>query len=464
LERARLVPVSGISNDIEAEQRATSAFLAVLSIVRDLSIDLLSPLGASRAQRALVETFTEVRYKLEGKVVQPDGLIRVSFANTTWSALVEVKTSDNVLSAEQVNMYWELARDQHLNHVLTISNEIGPMPGIHPTPGLKVKSNSSVQVSHLSWPAILTTAIRIKEHRGVTDPEQAWILSELVRYLEHPASGALAFGDMGPNWVEVRDGVRARTLNRRDDSVTDVAARFDQLLRFGALKLGSEIGHDVTTVLALSQRDPKARLGYLADRLAKDGVLNGTLRIPNTAGDVTITADLRSQQVIIALEVDAPDDRGGKARATWLVSQIKDAPGNVQVQAYAKGARLPTTVTLATLRDDRAAVLNEQGRDPVRFHLIARTSMGQGRKAGGRSPGFIDTVLDLLTTFYETVVQPISPWQRKAPKLKREPALEVSVEATDAIPPSPAVDGSPAEGSESEGLTDSQAAEPKAQG
>jgi hypothetical protein len=89
--------------------------------------------------------------------------------------------------------------------------------------------------------------------------------------------------------------------------------------------------------------------------------------------------------------------------------------------------------------------------------------MGQGRKAGGRSPGFIDTVLDLLTTFYETVVQPISPWQRKAPKLKREPALEVSVEATDAIPPSPAVDGSPAEGSESEGLTDSRAAEPKAQ-
>lgn len=450
MQRARLVPVSGITNDIEAEQRATSAFLAVLSIVRDLSIELLSPLGASRAQRALVETFTEVRYKRDGQVIQPDGLIQISFGNATWSALVEVKTSDNVLSAGQVNLYWDLAREERLNHVLTISNEIGPMPGIHPTPGLKVKANSPIQVSHLSWPAILTTAIRVKEHRGVTDPEQAWILGELIRYLEHPASGALAFGDMGPNWVEVRDGVRARTLNRRDDSVTDVAARFDQLLRFGALKLGSEIGQDVVPVLSIAQRDPKARLSYLSERLAIDGLLDGTMRIPNTAGDVTIAADLRSQQVIISMEVDAPDDRGGKARATWLVSQLKDASGDVQVEGYAKGARMPTTVTLATLRDDRSAVIDAQGRDPVRFRLVARKAMGQGRKAGGRSPGFIDTVLDLLTSFYESVVQPISPWQRKAPKLKRETAVAVSVEATDAIPPSPAVEPAPSEVSDAD--------------
>lgn len=440
MQRARLVPVSGITNDIEAEQRATSAFLAVLSVVRDLSTDLLSPLGASRAQRAVVETYTEVRYKHDGKIVQPDGLIRVSSGNADWAALVEVKTSDNVLSAEQINLYWDLAREERLDHVLTISNEIGPMPGIHPTPGLKVRASSPIRVSHLSWPAILTTAIRIKEHRGVTDPEQAWILGELIRYLEHPASGALAFGDMGPNWVEVRDGVRAGTLNRHHDGVIDIAARFDQLLRFGALKLGSEIGQDVTPVLIKAQRDPKARLAYLSDGLARDGFLDGTLRIPNTAGDLTITADLRSQQVLVALEVEAPDDRGGRARATWLVSQLKDASGDVQVESYAKGARSPITVPLTTLRDDRSAAIDAQGRDPARFRLVARTSMGVGRKAGGRSPGFIDTVLGLLTSFYESVVQDISPWQPKAPKLKREPTVVVSVVETDAIPPSPATE------------------------
>ncbi len=60
LHKARLIPVSGITSDQEAEERATSALLAVLTIVRDLSIELLSPLGASRAQKATVEAFSEV--------------------------------------------------------------------------------------------------------------------------------------------------------------------------------------------------------------------------------------------------------------------------------------------------------------------------------------------------------------------------------------------------------------------
>ena len=439
MQRARLIPVSGISSDTEAEQRASSAFLAVLSIVRDLSIDLLVPFGASRAQRALVETFTEARYKVDGRTIQPDGLIRVSFGGTSWSALVEVKTSDNLLSAEQINTYWDLARIERVNHVLTISNEIAPMPGVHPTQGLKARSNSPIQVSHLSWPAILATAIRIKQHRGVSDPEQAWVLGELIRYLEHPASGALAFGDMGNHWVEVRDGVRAGTINRKGEGVADVASRFDQLLRFGALKLGAEIGQDVVPVLSKPQRDPRARLTYLVDRLSRDGVLDGTLRIPNTAGDVTITADLRSQQLLAALDIDAPADRGGKARATWLAAQLKEARGDLQIECYSKGARSPHIASLSAVRDDRAVVIDQQGRDPARFRLVARAQMGQGRKAGTKAPGFIDTVLGLLTSFYETVVQEITPWQPKAPQIKREAIGEVMpTDQHDPVPPSPA--------------------------
>ncbi len=164
LTRARLIPVSGIGSVVEAEQRATSAFLAVLSMVRELSIELLSPLGGSRAQKATVETFTEV--KLPGTKVRPDGLIRVEYGKSSWSSFVEVKTKSNNLSADQINSYWELARDHGIDHVLTISNEIAPKEGVHPTEGLKVKSNSKVQVSHISWSAIVSAALRIKQHRG----------------------------------------------------------------------------------------------------------------------------------------------------------------------------------------------------------------------------------------------------------------------------------------------------------
>jgi len=60
-----------------------------------------------------------------------------------------------------------------------------------------------VELHHLAWSEVLSTAILEKEHRGVADPDQAYILGELIRYLEHPRSGALEFEDMGPSWVSV---------------------------------------------------------------------------------------------------------------------------------------------------------------------------------------------------------------------------------------------------------------------
>lgn len=214
LQPARLIPVSGISSDSEAEQRATSALLAVMSVVRPFSRGILSPMGASRADRATVETFIEPSFKSgDGKTVRPDGLVRVSYGSKEpFTALVEVKTGSSTLDADQINAYWEIARAQSFDAVLTISNEIAPSPGVHPTDGLKQRANSKVRVHHWSWTRILTEAVMHKVHRDVEDPEQAWILAELIRYLEHPASGAMSFDDMGPNWVAVRDGARNGTL------------------------------------------------------------------------------------------------------------------------------------------------------------------------------------------------------------------------------------------------------------
>ena len=76
-----------------------------------------------------------------------------------------------------------------------------------------------------------------KEFRGVADPDQAWILGELIRYLEHPRSGALEFDDMSEAWVSVRDAVAASTLRPTNKGVSEVAARFDALLRFASLRL-----------------------------------------------------------------------------------------------------------------------------------------------------------------------------------------------------------------------------------
>lgn len=254
---ARLIPISGIGSAAEAEQRATSATLAVLTVVRDLSIALLGQFGAPRAKRADVEAFAEVQFEVDGKRERPDGLIRISYGKTTWQALVEVKTKADKLNADQVNRYWRIAGNEKYDAVVTISNEIAPEPGGHPTEGLRVRANSRVKVHHLSWPEILMTAIRIREHTPVEDLEQAWILNELIRYLEHPSSGALSFEDMGQQWVTIRDEAKTKTLTTRTDGVDDVVAAWDQLIQYAALRLSSEIGADVQLVLRRREVPPR---------------------------------------------------------------------------------------------------------------------------------------------------------------------------------------------------------------
>lgn len=430
LKRARLIPVSGIGSVQEAEQRATSALLAVLTIVRDLSTELLSPLGASRAQNAKVEAFAEVIMKLNGRSIRPDGLIRVSYGKATWSAFVEVKTGDNTLEADQINDYWDLARESSVDHVLTISNEIAPNPNAHPTEGLKVRSNSKVGVTHLSWTAILTTAIRIQQHAGVEDEEQAWILGELIRYLQHPNSGALDFDDMGPHWVSVRDDARTGDLTKRSDGVDDICARWDQLLRFAAFRLASDIGEDVSMVLKRHHQDPKKRIGDLADILAGAGALEGSLRIPNTAGDVELSADVKARQICAAMELAAPEDKGAVGRVSWLIRQLDQAPGDLVVEAYPKNARTPVAARLTEVREDRSILLDGDKREPHRFRLMLRRDMGMGRRTGRKNPGFINSVLDLIDAFYENIVQNVTAWQPPAPRMKRQAAK--LVEADDA--------------------------------
>lgn len=421
-QRSRLIPTGGVGSVKEAEVRASSALMAVLSIVRPFSRSLLDPLGASKAQSAIVDTFVEVPFKSAEKATRPDGLIRVQHGNKPpWTALVEVKTHDNTLDADQINAYWELAREHGYDAVITISNEMSATPEVHPTPGLRVRGNSKVKVFHWSWFMILTVAAIERDHRGINDPEQSWILNELIRYLRHPNSGALAFGDMGEHWVAIRDGAREGTLSKKSVGVTEIVTRWDQLLRYLSLRLSTDTGANVHQVLSKAHRDnPDRRTSDLIDAFCAKSVLNGTLRIPNAAGDVDVLADLRAQRITASTDIDAPQDRGNRARVTWLLRQLEQAPAELVIDCWGKNARSAgTTVSLSGLREDPSLGAPKEIQDLVRFRLTMSGEMGRNRKNGAKSPGFITAMESLVMKLYVEVLQGIHPWRPSAPKVEK---------------------------------------------
>ncbi|MEM9202878.1 MAG: hypothetical protein AAGC53_14535 [Actinomycetota bacterium] len=462
LALARLIPVKGISSSKEAEERATSALLAVLSIVRPYSKRLLGRLGASKADKATVECFTEVRFKhpTTGKEVRPDGLIRVRFGQQTWIALVEVKTGSDELDPDQLQKYLDVARDQRFAHVLTISNQIASANGAHPS-GIRQRKDARVQMSHISWSRLLTEAVMEKVHRGVDDPEQAWILGELIRYLEHPASGAMHFDDMGPTWTAVRDLAKAGTIDRKTDGVDDLVDRWAQLIQYVALRLGAGIGADVQPVLSQAQRNDPARLH--ADTLdtfcdlRSMGQLAATLRIPDTIADLAITADLRGEHIEAVCVVPAPADKTPRGQVGWLLRQLRaNGPTDCTISAWGLRKQRPhAEASLADAVDDPSVLIGPDRADIARFEVRLRRPLGRNRKSGGKTPGFAQSVDALVAEYYGMVLEHLRPYVVAAPSMraKDSPVAEapsdpipgavnqvIDLRSTSGAPPAPSSD------------------------
>lgn len=462
-----MIPTSGINGAEEQERRATSALLAVIGAVREFGATLLKPLGAPAGK---IECFIEVPFSLGEKRLYPDGLIRVSRGSKSWTALVEVKTGANELAPEQVENYLDIAREQGFDAVITISNEISAVAGQHPTKVDKRKLRK-VALHHLAWSQVLAHAVMQKEFRGVADPDQAWILGELIRYLEHSRSGALEFDDMGDTWTAIRDAVAAGTLRPTDKGIGTVVARFDALLRFASLRLGRRLGTEVVPFLSRKEvSDPSLRAASLTQSLCSSGQLSGAVRIPDTVGHLTVTADLRAGRVTCHVDIDAPREGRPTTRVNWLVRQLKNAPESARVEVFSAHARGSSAAELlGVVRENPAILVTDPAKDLRTFRVALTWNLGAKRGRGRGS--FIDSVLDGIDGFYAAVLGDLKAWSAAPPKLRQpapaavadlEPTNPASLASTDFSSQDGPVGSDVQEGSASEQLIASANGDPSA--
>jgi hypothetical protein len=416
---ARLIPIASGTGVEAQERRAASALLAVISAVDEFGRTLLKPLGAPAGK---IETFIEVPFKSNGKSLRPDGVITVSRGNKWWGALVEVKTGNNSLDPDQMDAYLDLARELEFQAVLSISNQYVTSSSVYPV-ALDKRKLRRVAVYHWSWVRVLTEAVVQKEHRGVKDPDQAYILGELIRYFSDPRSGIVAFDNMGPHWTKVRDGARQRTLRKTEPEVEAVASRWDELIRYLCLELTKDLGRDVRHVLNKQERvSPTARHQALRESLAGSGRLSAELQIPDTAGPLEVVADLAARQLIVSTRLDAPKEGRSRGRISWLLRQLQKAPANLIVEAHVARSTTSLSASLEMVREDPEVLMPEKTKDIREFVLSYSIDLGLKKGAGRGS--FIDSVLSGVQDFYGRVVQNLNPWKAKPPKLRKPAEAE----------------------------------------
>jgi len=371
------------------------------------------------APAGTIETYIECAFTQDGKECRPDGAIRVlGRKDKVWTALVEVKTR-RPLEVPQVEMYLDVARTNGFDAVITISPDLPDSPGGHPitVDGRKLRS---VALHHLSWSEIHTEALIERDNQMVSDPVQAWILSEFTRYLESPKSGALEFDDMGPSWVVVREAAARNTLRAGDPGAAAVVGRFSQLVSYAGMRLSQHLGVPVRPAVSRKGQDKATSSAQQAvAEFASTGRLTGALLVPDAVGPLHITADLRANRIECSVTVEPAKKARPYTRVTWVLKQLSDPPTELTIAARVAHHENGPALLVSKVTEDPESIVENPKADIHDFTLTLNRKAGTKRGQGMGT--FIGSVLDLVDEFYERVVQELKPAVPPAPKVRSQP-------------------------------------------
>jgi hypothetical protein len=425
---ARLIPSV---SDTKREERVTSILLAAFRVVPAFALEVLRDAGAPSGKNARVECYTEVVFKeTNGKSLRPDGLITIKSGSKRWTALVESKVGTAELQSEQVEHYLDLAKAHGVNALITISNQFVPKPSFHPVSVSKIKTRS-VGLFHFSWVSLVSKAILIEANKGVTDPEQVFILSELVRYLQHDASGVSAFNQMGSGWKKICSDIhKGIEIRPGSESVEDAVSSWQQLLRFLSLDMSQKISMPVSLVLNRKRsQDPELNLKADIKQLSKaPHCLQADFRVPNAASDITLTADFSRRTLNISMVLDAPTDVSrATASINWLTRQLKsleDYP--VTIKADWSGRTPATAAALVAVLDNPKILIPDKNSSlPKKFEVVCVEDLG-ARFQGAKT--FVQDTIEALPGFYSKVGQSLKAWVPKPPEIKADDEQDVKIQ------------------------------------
>jgi hypothetical protein len=420
-ELARLMPVAQ-----QAELKLTSATIACISSVNEFGAAMLGPLGAPMGKRSKVTGYCEPCFDLgrEKSKDRPDGLIVVQNGKKTWTALVEAKVKNAVLDDKQIERYLDLAKKLGIDAVITISNQFAVDPAHTPVSVSKTKTKS-VSLFHWSWSALQAEAMIHLGKDAVDNPDQVYILSEYVRFLEHPTSGVLRFSTMSAAWPDAYQHIhRIGSLTKSSRLTVPLIDDWNELTRSICLSLGEVLSEHVSMVLTRPERNsPATKIDNDISMLMASNRLESTIRVPNAASDIIVTADLSTRRLLVSMQLSAPGDKKmAKSSINWVLKQldhVEDA--GIELNVNWPGRKEATCKSVPKALADSVPLYEERaGLLPSSF--IVRLNIDLAGRFTQRK-NFPIEVAQAVNRFYTDAGQHLTAWQAKPPQLKKKPVV-----------------------------------------
>lgn len=426
-EPSRLFPVLATTSK---EGRTTAIVLACLARINEFGANLLGSVGQRVGARSKIETYTEIvcKNKVEKLRERPDGLIVVKSGKNEWRALVEAKVGNSKTELEQVERYRQLAKQNSIDCVITISNEFSSSPTLHPLKEVG-KSRSKIPVYHWSWMFILTHADLLLNQDDVDDVDQRFLLNELRRFLTHESAGVKGFDRMPAEWAELSKLIASGgKLSAKSDLAQTVIDAWHQETQDLALILSRMTETNVTERLNRKHKsNSQERTKFEIEELRNNNSVGVELSIPDAVAPISVKADFMRRTIDVGMTLRAPEDKvSTKARTSWVLRQLDTTKiADTYLRLFWPGKGEATQHTVKELLDDIGIASNGKEHTAPHSFEIFRSVKLEGRF--GQRANFIDDLENIVPDFYSEIGSNLSAWQRKAPKIKKDRATSDSV-------------------------------------
>ena len=276
----------------------------------------------------------------------------------------------------------------------------------------------SIALYHWSWAHVLTTAILELGTDELESVAQRYLLSEFIRYFEHPSSGIERFTQMNPEWKDVVTLVQqGANLGRETEPVLNTVASWHQETRDLCLHLTQSLQQTVRVHLpAKHVADPALRLKDEVRQLKETAQLRASLDVADAAADIDVSVDIRGRTMTISMDINAPKDKKTtKGRVNWLLRQLRATqPDDIVIFAYWPLRQQTSSEPFQALRENPDSLASPAVNIAPRKFSV-RLVRHIGAKFSGRRT-FIEALEECVLHFYREVGQRLRVWVPTPPQ------------------------------------------------
>lgn len=405
----------------EKEIRNVSILLRVMALVPSFASDLLKPIGRHVGKQSQAEYLCEV--SIDGdKKNRPDGFIKIK----KWHAIIEAKVGSNDIEPNQLRRYIDLAKNNSIDAVITISNQMIANPRHHPTYTLTPSEAKRLSLYHFSWQYVYATLCLWSEREDELDREHVKILSDFENFLSSEESGMSRFRQMGVNWRLLIEDIRilagSEKLSLNNQNVEATVDDWFSVERTLCLQLCNKLKSQVKVKIPrrfLKGNFTSDRLTHEKKAFVESLILSSAFQIPNAADNLNLEADLEQKKIRAFMAIEANGDRTTtKGRIGWLKNMLSNVEDEFSEQIYVIMHWNRQTGTKSfTLKDFRNISNFDEcfPRKPVsRFTLqmiCSKTKSFESPKS------FVRELEILVMNFYEQVGENLKKWTPKPPQI-----------------------------------------------